>query len=337
MGMPRDLRALRCRIVALASLLIALCAAGCLALLAFPLIEADMASRRHMLEELSNYPLDTLVDAPGVAVDTSAGAFAANGVDAWCRIAVDDAGDVVGIERGGSWGTLELDEDDALRLVRQRDAAGSSPFTLVGRTWIGVWLPVGAQQDELVVSGEGVSGVALKSDGQSDATAPTSIVGNEAGEAALPRARGRLYAFLDVSGHEGFASVLVLRCVAVGLGITLLAVAIVWVSMSHALLPVARAREREREFVLVASHELKTPLMAITSACDVLDVEARRREVGCGIEHGAERGAECDAQPARALSGGVESGSRWIAIIREAADEMAASISSMLRDIQGKG
>lgn len=38
--------------------------------------------------------------------------------------------------------------------------------------------------------------------------------------------------------------------------------------------PVAEAEARERAFVCTASHDLVTPLMAVTANCDVLEAEA---------------------------------------------------------------
>lgn len=38
--------------------------------------------------------------------------------------------------------------------------------------------------------------------------------------------------------------------------------------------PAAEVEERERAFVCTASHDLVTPLMAVTANCDVLEAEA---------------------------------------------------------------
>ena len=63
--------------------------------------------------------------------------------------------------------------------------------------------------------------------------------------------------------------------------------------------------------------------MAITSACDVLEAEAAiSSDVSGDLSIG-------DA------SVGVDSPSRWLGIIREASDEMARSISDMLRSLDG--
>ena len=47
-----------------------------------------------------------------------------------------------------------------------------------------------------------------------------------------------------------------------------------WAATGHALQPVAEAEARERAFVCTASHDLVTPLMAVTANCDVLEAEA---------------------------------------------------------------
>ena len=103
----------------------------------------------------------------------------------------------------------------------------------------------------------------------------------------------------------------------------LCATAVAAFATTRSLRPVRETRERERKFVLSASHELKTPLMAITSACDVLEAEAAiSSDVSGDLSIG-------DA------SVGVDSPSRWLGIIREASDEMARSISDMLRSLDG--
>ena len=47
-----------------------------------------------------------------------------------------------------------------------------------------------------------------------------------------------------------------------------------WAAAGRALRPVAEAEEWERAFVCTASHDLVTPLMAVTANCDVLEAEA---------------------------------------------------------------
>lgn len=66
--------------------------------------------------------------------------------------------------------------------------------------------------------------------------------------------------------------------------------------------PAAEAEARERAFVCTASHDLVTPLMAVTANCDVLEAEASDQA-------------------------GLAS---WVVNIRAAADEMATRIADML-------
>lgn len=68
-----------------------------------------------------------------------------------------------------------------------------------------------------------------------------------------------------------------------------------WSATGRALRPVAEAEARERAFVCTASHDLVTPLMAVTANCDVFEAEASDQA-------------------------GLAS---WVANIRPAADEMA--------------
>ena len=70
-----------------------------------------------------------------------------------------------------------------------------------------------------------------------------------------------------------------------------------WSATGRALRPVAEAEARERAFVCTASHDLVTPLMAVTANCDVFEAEASDQA-------------------------GLAS---WVANIRPAADEMATS------------
>ena len=66
--------------------------------------------------------------------------------------------------------------------------------------------------------------------------------------------------------------------------------------------PAAEVEERERAFICTASHDLVTPLMAVTANCDVLEAEASDQA-------------------------GLAS---WVANIRAAADEMATRIADTL-------
>ena len=71
--------------------------------------------------------------------------------------------------------------------------------------------------------------------------------------------------------------------------------------------PVAEAEARERAFICTASHDLVTPLMAVTANCDVLEAEASD-QVGLAS---------------------------WVANIRAAEDEMATRIADMLMRMGG--
>ena len=297
MKMPRDLAVFRRRIVSVSAVLIALCTVVCMVLLAVPLINADMAARRHMLEELSNQPFDIEQAAAGIEAGGSSGLVVTGPDASWRRVAVDDSGEVVAVECGGATAVDRLSGSGATQLVRLRDEAGSEPFSFDGCRWIGLWQPLGAQDGAVMVLDGSVSAVEAASTG------------------------ARLYTFLDITPHGEYVVLLALRCIASGAAAVLCATAVVAFATTRSLRPVIEARERERRFVLFASHELKTPLMAITSACDVLEAEvAFSADVSSDLSIG-------DA------SGGVSRPSRWIGVIREASDEMARSISDMLRSL----
>ena len=66
--------------------------------------------------------------------------------------------------------------------------------------------------------------------------------------------------------------------------------------------PAAEVEERERAFICTASHDLVTPLMAVTANCDVLEAEISDQA-------------------------GLAS---WVANIRAVADEMATRIADTL-------
>lgn len=297
MNMPRDLAVFRRRIVAVSAVLIALCTVVCMVLLAVPLINADMAARRHMLEELSNQPFDIEQAAAGIEAGGSSGLVVTGPDVSWRRVAVDDSGEVVAVECGGATAVDRLSGSGATQLVRLRDEAGSEPFSFDERRWIGLWQPLGAQDGAVMVSDGSVAAVEAASTG------------------------ARLYTFLDVTPHGECVVSLALRCIASGAAAVLCATAVVAFATTRSLRPVIEARERERRFVLSASHELKTPLMAITSACDVLEAEA-------AISAGGPDGLSISDAP-----GGADGPSRWIGVIREASDEMAHSISDMLRSL----
>lgn len=297
MKMPRDLAAFRRRIVVVSAVLIALCTAACMTLLAVPLINADMTMRRHILEELSNQPFDIEQAGAGIGADGTSGLVVTGPDVSWCRIAVDESDKMLAVECGGAAAVDRLSESGATQLVRLRDEAGSKPFSFDERRWIGLWQPLGAQDGAVTVSNGSVAAVEA---------APSGI---------------RVYTFLDVTPHGEYVASLALRCIASGAVIVLCAVAVAAFATTRSLRPVMEARERERGFVLSASHELKTPLMAITSACDVLDAETRIPA------------AACEDLPPNEGEGDEDGLARWIAVIREATDEMAQRVSSMLRDM----
>lgn len=298
MKMPRDLMVFRRRIVASAACLIVLCVAACMATLAVPLADADMMAQRRTLENLSNQPFDAVGnEISGDEGRTSSVAIVEN-VASWCRVAVDESGELLAIDRGGTPRDDDMSKSDYARLVQLRDKAGSEVFSSDGREWIGLWQPLGVQDGALTVSGEDVAAIDTSS------------------------TEGRVYTFLDVTSHGEFVASLIGGCVVCGGVMVLGATAVVALAVTRALRPVAESRERGREFVLSASHELKTPLMAITSACDVLEAEVARSAVS--RDETAAYGT-CD------LADGL---ARWIVVIREATDEMARSVSSMLRDLK---
>lgn len=299
MKMPRDLVEFRRRIVVVSAVLIALCTAVCMALLAVPLINADMAARRHMLEEFSNQPFDIERAAAGIGAGETSGLVVAGPGVSWCRVAVDESGEVVAVECGGATAVDRLSESGATQLVRLRDEDGSQPFTFDGRRWIGLWQPLGAQDGAVTVSNGSIAAVEA---------APTGI---------------RVYTFLDVTAHGEYAASLALRCAVSGMLIVSCATAMAAFATTRSLRPVMEARDREREFVLSASHELKTPLMAITSACDVLEAETT---IPVGV---------IDDLSSSDVPDGADGPARWIGVIREASDEMARSISDMLRSLNG--
>ena len=80
-----------------------------------------------------------------------------------------------------------------------------------------------------------------------------------------------------------------------------------WAATASALRPAAEAEARKRAFICTASHDLVTPLMAVTANCDVLEAEASDQA-------------------------GLAS---WVANIRAAADETATRIADMLMHMGG--
>lgn len=159
MKMPRDLAVFRRRIVVVSAALIALCTAACMALLATPLIDADMTARRHMLEEFSNQPFDIDRTAADSEADGTSGLVVTGPDISWCRVAVDESGEAGAVECGGAAAVDRLSESVATQLVSLRDEVGSQPFSFDGRKWIGLWQPLGAQNGAVTVSNGSVAAV----------------------------------------------------------------------------------------------------------------------------------------------------------------------------------
>ena len=202
--------------------LIALCTAACMALLATPLIDADMTARRHMLEEFSNQPFDIDRTAADSEADGTSGLVVTGPDISWCRVAVDESGEAGAVECGGAAAVDRLSESVATQLVSLRDEVGSQPFSFDGRKWIGLWQPLGAQNGAVTVSNGSVAAVE---------TAPSGI---------------RVYTFLDVTPHGDYAASLILRCIASGAVIVLCATAVAAFATTRSLRPVMEARKRER-------------------------------------------------------------------------------------------
>ena len=116
----------------------------------------------------------------------------------------------------------------------------------------------------------------------------------------------RVYTFLDVSEAVGSACGLELGCLASCIAIFLAALAVAW-APGRALRPAAEAEARESAFICTASHDLVTPLMAVTANCDVPEAEASNQA-------------------------GLAS---WVANIRASADEMATRIADILKHVGG--
>lgn len=133
-----------------------------------------------------------------------------------------------------------------------------------------------------------------------DATRASVVPDGEASDA-------RVYTFLDVSEAVGSACGLELGCLASCIAIFLAALAVAWATTGRAPRPAAEAEARERAFICTASHDLVTPLMAVTANCDVPEAEASNQ---AGLTF-------------------------WVANIRAAADEMATRIADILIHVGG--
>ena len=80
-----------------------------------------------------------------------------------------------------------------------------------------------------------------------------------------------------------------------------------WSATGRVMRPVAEAEAWERAYTCTASHDLVTPLMAVTANCNVLEAEASDQA-------------------------GLAS---WVVNIRAAEDEMATRIADMLMHMGG--
>ncbi|MDM8275310.1 sensor histidine kinase [Enorma phocaeensis] len=253
--------------------------AFCLAMLWWSTASSELARKRSTLEELSRLP-------PADAVGTGdATLHLGPGIPTWARVTVDDGREVLGVDVS-SPDDFCLKVADAQALVELRDACATDPFAWGGRTWIALWQPVGTEDDAIVVSADGE-------------VKPSEGAVDGAGEAS---GGGRLYVFLDISDYVEQIVGLGAACLAAAAAVLAASLAIGWFAAGMALLPVAQAEARQREFVCAASHDLKTPLMAVTANCDVLEAEA----------------------------GGDPALMPWIGNIRAAADDMAGRIADML-------
>lgn len=278
--MRNQLKRLRIRISIASMLAIALCAVLCLGALCSSLISADLVDKRAVLEEIANAPYE------GTGTVDDAGAVSMAGLPSWAKALVVGGGSVESWESfrmdGGAPTASELKE-----LVALRDAFGSNPIEWGGRTWIARWQPVGEAENTITMSSAGE----LVSDSSPD-----------------KGVQGRVYTFLDVSDHVRYTHGLVGGCLGICAAVALPTFVVAWVAAGKALRPVADAEKREREFVCAASHELITPLMAISVNCDVLESELPQDVEGANVR-------------------------RWTGNIRTAADEMAARIASMLSNM----
>lgn len=282
--MNERLRHLRRKIVTSFVFGIALCTAASLFMLWSQLSATDLDGQRQELELLANTLFDNAED---IEMDTGSNAAVVVGTPSWVKLLVESDGSVSILQRSGNAAT-ELDANTAAALINLRDENGSEPFGHGDETWIGLWLPANAEDDALTISSNG------------SITASTESDDGEADSA-------RVYTFLEISDHVTYTQELGLWCVCTCILVAAIAFALAWFTAGRMLHPVAEAEERKRTFICTASHNLKTPLMAITANCDVLDSEASEQ------------------QPTL---------SPWITNIRTSADDMAAQIASMLSQLE---
>lgn len=288
-----ELKRFRRRIVAAAAGALTVCVALCMAALCYVVVDANLSDYRATLEDASNAPFSGVsadrLDAREVTLP-SGGIYPSETV--W-RALVNDAGEVleVALPAVGDQFTWTPDSEttftskDLSELVGLRDEKGSAPFEYAGCTWLGTWQPAGESEDGIMVSPTGTV---------EDAGAATDAAGSDAGD--------RVYTFIDISYHYDYLRGIAFRCIAATIVLSVASAAVLWIAAGHLLRPVYAARKREQEFVISASHELKTPLMAMMANCDVLEAEA--------------------AGDGRLAP--------WIANIRSAADGMADCVATLL-------
>lgn len=85
---------------------------------------------------------------------------------------------------------------------------------------------------------------------------------------------GKVFAFVDISGHIRTVGNLALTCLAVGCGCFAVLLGISMLLARWAVKPVEKAWAEQRQFVADASHELKTPLTVITTNAELLAAPA---------------------------------------------------------------
>lgn len=213
--------------------------------------------------EAERRTLEEVSNAPFRMADTDEGlSYVSTGTPSWVRVLVTEDGEVKSIE------TLNIQSDNI-------------DDTALGATDVAELIALRDDYGSESFSWGGRTWIALWLPADDDA------------------GTGRVYSFLDISEHIASTRMIGVGCFAASGTIALATLVIAWIAAGRALRTVADAEERERAFICAASHELKTPLMAMMANCDVLEAE-------------------------------LPSDSPWIENIRAAADDMAARITEML-------
>lgn len=117
---------------------------------------------------------------------------------------------------------------------------------------------------------------------------------------------GRVYAFVDATSTHAEMRLLALRLGIAGIVGCVLLMLVCRTMIDRALTPVAEAQTRQREFVIKASHELKTPLASLSANLDALEAN----------------GSET-----------VASQERWTSNMRADIDQMAARTYELLERV----